>query len=135
MKQRLTLLSLLLVGMLASLSGCGTNSGVSTVPPGKPDSVSIQIDEVIGAKKTLTLSVAGMVQQLYATIYALPQMPDNQPCTADLGPHYTLTFNQGGKLLVTVIAMRDGCKPVSIKGEPHDRQASSDFWTQLDQAI
>jgi len=136
MKQRLTLLpGLVLLGMLAFLSGCGTNSGTGNVPPGKPDSVSIQVDEVIGGKKTVTLSVASMVQQLYATIYALPQLPDNQGCPADLGPHYTLTFNQGGKALVTVIAMRDGCHPVSIKGEPHDRQASSDFLTQLDQAI
>jgi hypothetical protein len=54
------------------------------------------------------------VQQLYATMYALPQMPDNQPCPANLGPHYTLTFSQGGKTLVTVIAMRDGCEPVSL---------------------
>ena len=76
-----------------------------------------------------------MVQQLYTTIYALPQMPDNLPCPANLGPHYTLTFQQGAKALVTVVAMRDGCEPVSIKGEAHDRRASSDFWAQLDQAI
>ncbi len=136
MKKSLTLLTCLsLVGFLVFLDGCGTNSGTGNVPPGKPDSVSIQINEVTGGKKPLTLSIASMVQQLYATIYGLPQMPDNQPCTADLGPHYTLTFNQGGKPLVTVTAKRDGCKPVSIKGEPLDRQASSDFWAQLDQAI
>ena len=136
MKKRLTFLSgLLLVGLLAYLSGCGANSGVGNAPTGKPDSVSIQINEVIGGKKTLTLSVASMAQQLYTTIYALPLLPENQPCTADFGPHYTLTFNQGGKALVTVIAMRYGCKPVSITGESRDRQASSDFWAQLDQAI
>jgi hypothetical protein len=134
MKKSLTLLpGLLLVGLLTFLSGCGTNPGTGNVPTGKPDSVSIQIDEVIGGKKTLT--VASMVQQLYATIYALPQMPDTLLCPADLGPHYTLTFNQGGKALVTVIAMRDGCEPVSIKGESGNRQASSVFWAQLDQAI
>jgi hypothetical protein len=136
MKKSLTLLpGLLLVGLLACLSGCGTNSGTGNVPQGKPDSVSIQIDEVIGGKKVVTLSVASMAQQLYTTIYALPQLPENQPCTADFGPHYTLTFNQGGKPLVTVIAMRYGCKPVSITGESQDRQASSNFWAQLDQAI
>ncbi len=105
------------------------------MPPGKPDSVSIQINDVVSGKKTLTLPVASMAQQLYATIYGLPQMPDNQPCTADGGPYYTLTFNQVGKPLVTVTAARYGCKPVSIKGEPRDRVASSDFWAQLDQAI
>src|SRR5450759_352301 len=48
MKKSLTLLpGLLLVGLLACLSGCGTNSGTGNVPQGKPDSVSIQIDEVI----------------------------------------------------------------------------------------
>ena len=136
MKKSLTLLpGFLLVGMLSCFSGCGANSGTGNTPTGKPDSVSIQIDEVIGTKKVLTLSVASMAQQLYATIYALPQMPDNQPCPANLGPHYTLTFNQGGKALVTVIAMRDGCEPVSIKGESRDRQTNSIFWAQLDQAI
>ncbi len=68
-------------------------------------------------------------------MYALPQMPDNQPCPANLGPHYTLTFSQGGETLVTVIAMRDGCGPVSLKGETRDRQATTNFWAQLDQAI
>ena len=126
---------LLLVGLLVCLSGCGANSGTGNAPTGKPDSLSIQTDEVTGGKKVLTLSVASMVQQLYTTIYSLPQLPDNQPCPADFGPHYTLTFNQGGKALVTVIAMRYGCKPVSIKGESGDRQANAEFWAQLDQAI
>src|SRR5262249_35706881 len=48
---------------------------------------------------------------------------------------YTLTFHQGTSTLVTVIAMRDGCRPVSITGEGYDRQATAAFWTQLDQAI
>ena len=127
--------ALLLGLLLAWLSGCGTASGPGNAPSGKPDRVSIQIDEVTGTKQVVTLTVAGLVQQLYATMYALPQMPDNQPCPANLGPHYTLTFSQGGKTLVTVIAMRDGCGPVSIKGETRDRQATADFWAQLDQAI
>jgi hypothetical protein len=83
----------------------------------------------------VTLTVAGMVQQLYATIYALPAMPENQFCTMERGPHYTLTFRQGAETLVTVIAMRDGCRPVSIAGGSHDRQATQAFWTQLDRAI
>lgn len=136
MKKSLTLLpGLLLAALLAFFSGCGTNPGAGNVPTGKPDTVSIQIEEVIGGKKVVTLTVASMVQQLYATIYTLPQLPENQGCPADLGPHYTLAFNQGGKALVTVTAMRDGCEPVSIKGESLDRQASSNFWAQLDQAI
>jgi hypothetical protein len=134
---------LLLAGLLAGLSGCGLASGPgpasSSTPRGKPDSVSILIDEVSPSptrqKPVVTLTVARLVQQLYATIYALPQMPENLGCTAELGPHYTLTFRQGSKTLVTVIAMRDGCRPVSIAGEGHDRQATATFWTQLDQAI
>jgi hypothetical protein len=133
MKKSVALLPGLL--LLAWLSGCGTASGPGNAPGGKPDRVSIQIDEVTGTKQVVTLTVAGLVQQLYATMYALPQMPGNQPCPANLGPHYTLTFSQGGKTLVTVIAMRDGCEPVSIKGETRDRKATADFWAQLDQAI
>ncbi len=132
---------LLLAGLLVGLSACGLASGpgpASSSPPrGKPDSVSILIDEPgpTQQKPVVTLTVARMVQQLYATIYALPQMPAYQACTAERGPHYTLTFRQGSKTLVTVIAMRDGCRPVSIAGEGYDRQATAAFWTQLDQAI
>lgn len=128
------LLGLLLVGLLAWLSGCGTNGGTGNVPASKPDSVSIWVDLPPG-EPAVTLKIASMVQQLYATIYALPQMPDNQACTLERGPHYTLTFRQGDKTLVKVIAMRDGCRPVSIGGEEHDRQATQQFWAQLDQAI
>src|SRR5260221_10878298 len=137
MKKSVTLLPglLLLVGLLAWLSGCGTASGSGNAPGGKPDRVSIQIDEVTGTKQVVTLTVASLVQQLYATMYALPQMPDNQPCPANLGPHYTLTFSQGGKTLVTVIAMLDGCEPVSIKEEARNRQATSSVWAAIDQSI
>jgi hypothetical protein len=135
LKKGLALLpGLLLVGMVSLLNGCGTNPGSGSVPASKPDNVSISVDLPPG-EPVVTLSIASMVQQLYATIYALPQMPGNQACTQERGPHYTLTFRQGGKTLVTVIAMRDGCRPVSIAGETHDRQATADFWAQLDQAI
>lgn len=128
---------LFLLGLLAILSACGTNPGAGNVPSatGNPDSMNIQIDQVVGGKKALTLTDATMVQQLYATIYALPQMPDNLPCPANAGPHYTLTFNQGSKVLATVDTERAGCEPVSIKGESQARRASPDFWAQLDQAI
>ncbi len=136
MKKSVTfLLSLFLPGLLALLSSCGTNPGAGNMPTSKPDGVSIQIDQFIGGKKVLTLTDASMVQRLYTTIYALPQMPDNLPCPADAGPGYTLTFNQAGKALATVVAERAGCEPVTIKGESRDRRASPDFWAQLDQAI
>src|SRR5579884_539374 len=110
---------LLLAGLLVGFSGCGWASGEATgIPGGKPDSVSILIDEPspTPGKSVVTLTAAKLVEQLYTTIYALPQMPDNQACPADRGPHYTLTFQQGAKTLVTAIAMRDGCLPVSITG-------------------
>src|SRR5215467_13497280 len=141
-KKSLSLLpGLLLLGLLVNLSGCSPVSGPAPAPGntlrGTPDSVSILIDLVgpTQQKPVVTLTDARMVQQLYKTIYALSIMPAYQACTAELGPHYTLTFHQGSKTLVTVIAMRDGCRPVSIAGEGHDRQATAAFWNQLDQAI
>jgi hypothetical protein len=85
----------------------------------------------------VTLTVASMVQQLYATIYAFPQMPEPIACTTELGPHYTLTFYQGQKKLVTVVAENDGCRRISLSGEQHDRTAMGNetFWDQLDNAI
>src|SRR5579885_4730 len=137
------LLSLLLLGFVIGLSGCAPGSGSSTgsgTPPGdKPTSVQIKTDEPLPPnakpKPDVTLTDGALVQQLYTTIYALPQMPENQACTTELGPHYILTFFQDTQTLVTVLAMRDGCRPVSISGETGDRQGTAEFWALLDQAI
>jgi len=141
-KKNLSLLpGLLLLGLLVVLTGCSLASSPApapgNTPRGTPDSVSILIDQPgpTQQKPIVTLTDARMVQQLYKTIYTLSIMPAYQACTAERGPHYTLTFRQGTATLVTVIAMRDGCRPVSIAGEGYDRQATAAFWTQLDQAI
>ncbi len=143
-KKTLVLLSsLLLVGVVISLSGCAPGAGASTgsgnPPSGKPESVRIDIDSPAPpgeqGQSSVTVNAASLVQRLYTTIYALPTLPAQRACTAELGPHYTLTFFQGGQTLVKVVAMRDGCRPVTISGETGDRQGTADFWTQLDQAI
>jgi hypothetical protein len=133
-------LSLLLMGLLIGLSSCGSAPGTAGSPPGtRPDHVQIEIDRHLPDRQqpVVTLTVASMVQQLYATIYALPQMPEHIACTAELGPHYTLTFYQGQKKLVTVTAANDGCRQVTLSGEQHDRTAmgNTTFWDQLDNAI
>ncbi len=132
--------SLLLVGLLIGLSSCGSVPSAPGSPPGsKPDHVQIEIDRHLLSqeKPVVTLTVASMVQQLYATIYALPQMPEHIGCTTELGPHYTLTFYEGQKKLVTVVAENDGCRRISLSGEQHDRTAMGNktFWDQLDNAI
>lgn len=131
--------SLLLMGLLVGLYGCGPYSASQPAPSGKPDKVQILIDapqpEPAQEKPVVTLTDSALAQRLYATIYALPQMPAQRACTDELGPHYTLTFSQSGKTLVTVLAMRDGCRPVSIAGESPDRQGTQAFWSQLDTAI
>ena len=137
-KQALSFLpGLLLAGALMMLYGCSPYA--SYQPSGKPDSVQILIDaptiQPTPEKPVVTLTDTRLVQQLYATIYALPEMPAQRACTDELGPHYTLTFSQSGKTLVTVLAMRDGCRPVSIAGESQDRRATQAFWSQLDTAI
>src|SRR6266700_310116 len=141
-KKNLSLLpGLLLLGLLVVLTGCSLASSPApapgNTPRGTPDSVSILIDQPgpTQQKPIVTLTDARMVQQLYKTIYTLSIMPAYQACTAERGPHYTLTFRQGTTTLVTVIAMRDGCRPVSIAGEGYDRQATAAVWTQLDQVI
>jgi hypothetical protein len=131
---------LLLVGLLIGLSSCGSARSTPGSPPGsKPDHVQIEIDRPSPTqeKPVVTLTVASMVQQLYATIYALPQMPEHRACTAERGPHYTLTFSQGQKKLVTVVAENDGCRRISLSSEQQDRTAvgNNTFWGQLDSAI
>ncbi len=128
---------LLLVGLLVSLSSCGSAPGR---PPGNvPDRVQIEIDRHLPnqEKPVVTLTVGSLVQQLYATVYALPLMPSSVTCTAELGPHYNLTFYQGQKRLVTALAENNGCRRISLSGEQHDRTAmnNKEFWDQLDNAI
>ncbi len=130
-----------LVVLVCALSACGSNlSGAqppATIGGNLPDSVQIEIQRVDmpGQPPRLSLRSPAQVQQFYRTLFALPIMPQNIACTADLGPHYTLTFFAGTQKLTQVVAKREGCHPVSIAGESQDRQASQVFWTQLDQAI
>ncbi len=128
---------LILIAVLAALGGCGQSAGTQPRAGGQPDSVRIELD-LVGpkpAKPTVTLTVASLVQQLYTTIYTLPALPEQRSCTAEAGPHYTLTFSQGSQTVVTVHAAREGCSPVTITGETRDRRGTAEFWTQLDLAI
>jgi hypothetical protein len=132
--------SLLMLGLLIGLSNCGSAKSTPGSPAGsKPDHMQIEIDRPSPTqeKPVVTLTVASMVQQLYATIYALPQMPEHIACTAERGPHYTLTFYQGQEQLVTVVAENDGCRRISLSSEQRDRTAmgNNTFWDQLDSAI
>jgi hypothetical protein len=139
-KNRLFLPAWLII-ILLLLSGCGGASdpsgGAASTADDKPDSVRIATDPASSDQKppVLTLTNSALVLQLYATTFALPQMPQNVVCTLERGPHYTLTFLRNNKPLATALAKRDGCHPVTITGEKQDRQATSAFWSQLDQAI
>jgi hypothetical protein len=129
------LLSLLLVWTLLGLSGCG-NQLVGQTPGAKPDNLQIEIDTLPLQKTVLNLKDAGLTQQLYALIYALPQMPDNIGCTAEgTTMSYKLTFRLGDKTLGIVDPTDTGCLPVSIKGESHNRQGTKALWSLLNKAI
>jgi len=149
-KNTVLLLVLVLAGLLVGVSGCsqGTtspNKADSLIKAGsparagnasdrKPDRVRIEIDPPAFSRTPIvTITDAQKVQHLYTLIYALPEMPGQRVCTADLGRHYTLTFSQGSSRLVTVVAKREGCHPVSIAGEKQDRQATKDLWAWLDE--
>ena len=87
-KGQQVLSSLLMLGLLIGLSNCGSAKSTPGSPAGsKPDHMQIEIDRPSPTqeKPVGTLTVASMVQQLYATIYALPQMPEHIACTAKLG--------------------------------------------------
>ncbi|HEX7737100.1 MAG TPA: hypothetical protein VF458_19805 [Ktedonobacteraceae bacterium] len=133
-----------LVVVLAVLSGCGSNfTDQGSAAPGvgignQPDSLRITIirpDSTPGKEPRVTLRVEARVQQLYRILLALPPMPENIACPADLGPHYDLTFLRGTQTVAHALAQHDGCGAVTISGEKGDRKASQDFWSQLDQDI
>jgi hypothetical protein len=62
-------------------------------------------------------------------------MPEQQACTAELGPSYTLTFSQGATTLVRFRAERYGCRPITKVDTEQSRQTTTGFWDQLDRAI
>lgn len=125
------------MGVLVALSGCGRSANPQPGANGHPESVRIEIGGPLNEQKkpVVTLAVTSLVQQLYATIHALPALPEQQACTADAGPQYALTFSEGNQTLETVQAARDGCHPVTITGETASRHGTAEFWTQLDLAI
>lgn len=143
---RARLSALVLLGVLVLLAGCGRGTGAQQSASGHPDSVRIEIDNHLRgisnntqlsdqAKPAVTLRDAGLVQQLYATIYALPAMPEQGGGTLELLPVYTLTFSEGSQSLATVVAPESGRHGVTIKGETGSRQSNDAFWKQLNAAI
>lgn len=131
-------LSLLLAGLFIGVSGCSwgaaSRAEADSVSARKPDRVQIAVEKAdsVQGKPVMMVTDVKKVQQLYAQIHALSPMPEQQVCTMELGPHYTLKFYQGNNLLATVSAKREGCQPVSIAGEKQERQATKAFWTMLD---
>lgn len=137
-------LFVMLVLLVCAPSGCGSNisgqlgSQSPATPAAQPDSVQITIKRayfVKGQEPQVTLHAQVQVQRFYQTLLGLPFLPKDSACTANLGPHYTLTFYSGTHKLVEAEAKRDGCRPVTIAGESQDRAGSQAFWDQLDQAI
>lgn len=137
---RARLSALVLLGVLVLLAGCGRGMGAQQSASGHPDSVRIEIDspgpvDYTHPKPAWTLRDAGLVQQLYATIYGLPAMPGPRGCTLEGLPVYTLTFSEGSQPLATIDAPMSSCDGVTIKGETGSRQSNDTFWKQLDAAI
>jgi hypothetical protein len=136
---------MLLVIVVSGCGSAGTQAGgqgnTPTQPSGNTDSqpqkVEIEIDNVNDqqGKPIVTVTNSEIVQQLYTTISGLPQMPKEIACTMELGPAYNLVFHAGNKIVMTAKAEKYGCRPVRIKGETQERQATKEFWPLLDKAI
>jgi len=133
-KSQLVISPALMLVLLICLSNCGSSTGISgSQPDSKPDHVQIEIDRHLSTRQNpvVNLTLANMVQQLFATIYALPQLPENIACTQELGPHYTLT-------LLHISAYEASCVFVARdfdSGQSQYLQADQQFWTLLHQAI
>lgn len=133
----------LALALLLALSACGTNAGSpggSSNTPGsdQPDRMQIQVEAPSpdgGKNPLLTLTQASLLQRLYNTTLALPQMPQNRACTDELGPSYKLVFLRGGRTLTALTAQRFSCQAVTVEGSQQTLQATPDFWSLVDQAI
>lgn len=125
------------------LGACGTNVGsagnVSYTPAGsQPDRVQVQVaapSASEGKRPLLTLVQTSLIHHLYSAVLALPQMPQSQPCTDELGPSYMLVFFHGGQRLLALSAQRFSCQMVTVEGSAREKRATSDFWQLVDQVI
>ena len=129
---------LALAMLLVAVCGCGRPNSPPQIGAGDaPDRVQIAIHPISPQPEhpVVTLTDSLLVRGLYSTIAALPILPENISCVADMGPSYVLTFLKQGKLLARVTALRYGCGNVIIGGDNQDRGANEKFWSQLDQAI
>lgn len=131
-------LSPIVLSVLILLSACGRSAFTPSPPASsgeKPDKVQIELMTVDNMKHSITVTDHERVQRLYDMLYSLSLMPENQSCTADMGPIYGMVFTQGEKTLVTARAEHYGCHVVAIHGENKDRQATQEFWKALDEAM
>jgi len=132
----------------ATPGGSVATPGSPDAHAGLPDAVRIASDEAAlleppdavfttpqASPPEVTLRDVALTRQLYETIYALPALPQDRACTAERGPHYTLTFLQGEATVAIVQFHHDGCWPVFINGDSTTREGSQAFVQQLDQAI
>jgi len=142
-KHGYALLTVPILALLLALSACGTNAGApgnssSAASDNQPDRVQIQVETVSlngGIPPVLTLTQASLLQRLYNTTLALPQMSQNQACTDEAGPSYKLVFLRDGHSLTKLTAQRFSCQTVTFEGSQQPRQATTDFWALVDQAI
>lgn len=75
---------------------------------------------------------AGAVQRLYHAIYALPHVPPGavMDCPADTGVLYTLTFMDGGTVLLKATVNATGCQLLTL-GSNDVRMTNDAFWALL----
>lgn len=144
-KRTRALLPALVLALLLALSACGTNVGAPggaqnppAAPGDQPDRVQIQVEAPSlngGKNPLLTLTQASLLQRLYSAVRTLPEMPQDQACTDELGPSYKLTFLRGGHALTALVAQRFSCQVVNFAGSQQIHQATPEFWSLVDQAV
>ncbi|HLJ80553.1 MAG TPA: hypothetical protein VKT52_03630, partial [Ktedonobacterales bacterium] len=78
---------------------------------------------------------AAAVQRLYHAIYALPHVPNGiSSCPADFGIVYTLTFMNGGTVILKASANATSCEFLTLSSND-SRMTNDAFWTLLAQTI
>jgi hypothetical protein len=135
-------LSALVVAVLAAglLAGCATAQGAAT-GEGTPGPTGATIERtytlLAGSPYQVTVGSAAATT-LYDSLRDLPRDNGDHVCPGDAGAHYTITINQGSKVVEKATAIIGGCRVVLIGGHSYGGGSSSSeksFWSTLLAAV
>ena len=123
-----------------ALAGCGATASAAKSGPQSNLPTALLVTRT-GNPSVHVFPLAGgstdaaVIQRLYHAMYTLPHVPNGiSSCPADFGIVYTLTYMNGGTVILKASANATGCEFLTL-GNDDSRMTNDTFWMLLAQTI